>query len=77
MRGTPGFDRRRFAMYGETFLPGSCPPSPALANHSVVADHWHVIVTLFQSRQMFQRCKINITPAASSEEHLAWRPAQS
>jgi len=31
IRGTPGFDRRKPAMYGDTFLPGSCPPSPGFA----------------------------------------------
>ena len=28
MRGTPGLLRLRLAMYGDTFFPGSWPPSP-------------------------------------------------
>ena len=31
IRGTPALLLRKLAMYGDTFLPGSCPPSPGLA----------------------------------------------
>ena len=33
---TPGVERRRVAMSGETLCPGSCPPSPGLAPWAIL-----------------------------------------
>ena len=46
MRGTPGLLRRRLAMYGDTFLPGSCPPSPVTCTHSKHSPWQYLVVTL-------------------------------
>ena len=47
MRGTPGLLRRRLAMYGDTFLPGSCPPSPVTCTHSKHSTWQYLVVTLY------------------------------
>lgn len=43
MRGTPGLDLRIHAMYVETFLPGSCPPSPGLAPWAILISSWSAL----------------------------------
>jgi hypothetical protein len=43
MRGTPAFELRKVAMYGLTFFPGSCPPSPGLAPWAILISNWSAL----------------------------------
>ena len=40
INGTPALDFLNQAIYGETFFPGNCPPSPGLAPCATLISCW-------------------------------------